>query len=80
MNNYKENMKSFANMMKPNYVEKTTHFLKTLQSSSITTELQKFEVMQRLDGISDYLRCILTEQATSTSEQSDLLEEVKLNN
>ena len=73
-------MKTLANLLKPNYVEKTTHFLKTLQSQSITTELQKFEAMQRLDGISDYLRCILSEQSTQTFEQIDVLEEIKMNN
>jgi hypothetical protein len=73
-------MKTLANLLKPTYVEKTTHFLKTLQSQSITTELQKFEVMQRLDGISDYLRCILTEQSAQTSDHRDVLEEIKMNN
>jgi len=36
--------------------------------------------MQRLDGISDYLRCILSEQSTQTFEQIDVLEEIKMNN
>jgi len=61
MNDRKENIKNLQNLTKPGYIERATHFLKTLQTESMTNELQKLESMQRLDSISDYLRCILTE-------------------